>query len=101
MMKERMQKLTESEIQSILERYPEWKLESNDGLQSFHFEKKFSSFQTAFSFITKLALVSESLDHHAEIWNVYNLVRLKLYTHDQNGLTKRDEAFIKQVMKPN
>ncbi|TGM01338.1 4a-hydroxytetrahydrobiopterin dehydratase [Leptospira jelokensis] len=98
-MKQGLQKLTDSEIQLVLDRYPEWKLELANGLHSFCFEKKFSSFSSAFSFLTKLALVSESLDHHAEIWNSYDLVRLKLYTHDQNGLTKNDEAFIERLMK--
>lgn len=100
-MKRNYQMLTEEEIESILQRYPEWQRIQNGNVSHFYLERKFSSFTDAFLFLTKLAFVSESLDHHAEIWNDYNLVRLTLYTHEVKGLTKTDEAFIEQSMKPN
>lgn len=93
-------KLTDIEIQSLLKAYPLWKLKEERGFNTLCFEYRFDSFQNAFVFLTKLAFVSESLDHHAEIWNVYNQVRLKLYTHDQKTLTKKDWDFIKLLMEP-
>jgi 4a-hydroxytetrahydrobiopterin dehydratase len=40
--------------------------------------------------LTSLALVAERMDHHPEIFNVYNRVKLELETHDANGITKLD-----------
>ncbi|TGK47747.1 4a-hydroxytetrahydrobiopterin dehydratase [Leptospira kanakyensis] len=97
-MREKPTNLTTIEIQNLLDTYQEWKLETKDGDSFFYFEKEFPSFKEAFVFITKLALISESLDHHAEIWNVYNKLRIKLFTHDTNSLTTKDKQFITQLM---
>ncbi|MCW7480952.1 4a-hydroxytetrahydrobiopterin dehydratase [Leptospira kanakyensis] len=97
-MREKPTNLTTIEIQNLLDTFQEWKLETKDGDSFFYFEKEFASFKEAFVFITKLALVSESLDHHAEIWNVYNKLRIKLFTHETNSLTTKDKHFISQLM---
>ena len=85
-----MQKLSPEEIQSKLVTIPQWNF---DG-QQLVFEQTFKDFKEAFSFLTKVALVSERLDHHAEIWNVYNKVTLKLSTHDTGGVTVKDFTWI-------
>ncbi|TGL87710.1 4a-hydroxytetrahydrobiopterin dehydratase [Leptospira congkakensis] len=97
-MREKPTDLTTIEIQNLLNTYQEWKLESTEGVSFFQYEKEFRNFKEAFVFLTKLAFVSESLDHHAEIWNVYNRVRLRLFTHETNSLTTRDQNFIIQLM---
>ncbi|EMY69332.1 4a-hydroxytetrahydrobiopterin dehydratase [Leptospira vanthielii] len=97
-MRENPKDLTEVEIQNILHTYEDWKFETKDGISFFTFSREFKDFKEAFGFITKLALVSESLDHHAEIWNVYNKVQLKLFTHESNSLTTRDRDFITTLM---
>lgn len=74
-----------------------WKFESN----ALTCEFEFKDFKEAFSFLTKIALVSEKLDHHAEIWNIYNKVKLKVSSHDTEpkggGITQFDLEFIKLV----
>ena len=50
----------------------------------------FGNFQQAFAFLTRVAILAEKDDHHPEIWNVYNKVRLLLTTHDAGGLTTKD-----------
>lgn len=66
------------------------------------FKKRFSfkDFKEAFSFLKKVAHLAEELDHHPEIWNVYNKVSLTLSTHDTlpagGGLTQFDLEFIKK-----
>jgi 4a-hydroxytetrahydrobiopterin dehydratase len=47
-------------------------------------EFRFKNFQEAFTFMTRVALISEKLDHHPSWYNVYNYVRIELSTHD-NG----------------
>lgn len=51
---------------------------------------KFADFNQAFGFMTRVALAAEKADHHPEWFNVYNLVDIKLTTHDAGGLTARD-----------
>ena len=55
-------------------------------------EYRFSNFVEAFSFMAAVALRAEKLDHHPDWSNVYNLVRIRLSTHDAGGVTDYDFA---------
>jgi 4a-hydroxytetrahydrobiopterin dehydratase len=55
-----------------------------------HKEFEFDDFVGAFGFMTKAALVAESMDHHPEWFNVYKTVRVDLATHDAGGVTELD-----------
>ncbi len=50
----------------------------------------FSDFIEAFSFMTKIALYAEKLNHHPEWSNVYNKVEIDLTTHEAGGLSAKD-----------
>ena len=51
---------------------------------------KFGDFNTAFAFMTRVALKAETMDHHPEWSNVYNRVTVLLTTHDAGGVTDLD-----------
>jgi 4a-hydroxytetrahydrobiopterin dehydratase len=51
---------------------------------------QFEDFNTAFAFMTKVALLAEKMDHHPEWSNVYNTVDVTLSTHDAGGVTQKD-----------
>ena len=52
---------------------------------------KFKNFVEAFSFMTQVALIAEKMCHHPEWKNVYNVVEIKLTTHDKgNIITQKD-----------
>lgn len=50
----------------------------------------FRDFISAFSFITRVALEAEKMNHHPEWSNVYNKVHIRLSTHDAGGVTDLD-----------
>jgi len=51
---------------------------------------RFSTFNEAFAFMTRVALKAEKMDHHPEWFNVYNRVDVTLATHDVGGLSGKD-----------
>ena len=51
---------------------------------------RFADFGAAFGFMTRVALVAESMNHHPEWFNVYNRVDITLSTHDAGGLSALD-----------
>ena len=58
---------------------------------------KFKTFSEAFSFMTRVALAAEKMDHHPEWSNVYNKVRITLTTHSAGGLTSKDVTLAEKI----
>ena len=58
---------------------------------------KFKDFKEALDFINKVGQISENMEHHPEIINVYDKVTLKLQTHDKGGITELDHKLAKKV----
>jgi 4a-hydroxytetrahydrobiopterin dehydratase len=81
-----LRKLTEVEIESRLASLPGWAIV--DG--KLHREFQFKDFVSAFAFMTAVALVAESKNHHPEWSNVYNKVVIDLTTHDVQGISTHD-----------
>ena len=50
----------------------------------------FEAFAPAFQFMSEVAEVAESLNHHPDWRNVYSRVEVLLTTHDQGGVTDLD-----------
>ena len=62
-------------------------VEDRDAIRkSYHF----SDFSEAWGFLSRIALIAEKMDHHPEIFNVYNRVEVVLATHECEGLSERD-----------
>jgi 4a-hydroxytetrahydrobiopterin dehydratase len=88
-----------------MEKYtPEKVDETLKGLEGWSFqeegiEKKFvfKNFIQAMGFINQLALYAEKANHHAEIFNVYNKVNIRLSTHDAGGVTEKDFRLARQI----
>ncbi len=56
---------------------------------------RFTDFNAAFGWMTRVALAAEKLDHHPEWSNVYNRVEVLLATHDAGGVTDLDVTLAK------
>lgn len=57
---------------------------------AIHKTYRFADFNTAFGWMSRVALMAEKLDHHPEWFNVYARVEVTLSTHDAGGLTALD-----------
>jgi len=83
-----MPRLTEAERQELLSALDGWTLvEGRDAIRKRY---AFDDFNAAFGWMTRVALVAETMNHHPEWSNVYNRVDVTLSTHDAKGLTRRD-----------
>ena len=50
----------------------------------------FKGFNSAFGFMTRVALAAERQNHHPEWSNVYNRVTIRWTTHSEGGVTELD-----------
>ena len=78
--------LSQTQLKTALAKLPSWTLKRN----KLHREYQFADFVTAFGFMTSVALIAQSMDHHPEWFNVWNVVRVDLATHDAGGITSLD-----------
>jgi 4a-hydroxytetrahydrobiopterin dehydratase len=72
-----------------LEKLPGWS-DLPGGRDAISRAYRFIDFNTAFAFMTRVALKAEVLDHHPEWSNVYSRVEVTLTTHDADGVTDLD-----------
>jgi len=90
-----LQKLDAAALASALKALPEW--HEVDGREAIARTFKFKDFNTAFGFMTRVALLAEKMDHHPEWFNVYKRVDVTLTTHDAGGVTEKDIAMAKAM----
>jgi 4a-hydroxytetrahydrobiopterin dehydratase len=81
-----MARLEQSTIEARLTELPGWELREG----KLHREFKFKNFVEAFSFMTRVALKAEAMNHHPDWSNAWNRVDVELVTHDAGGITERD-----------
>jgi 4a-hydroxytetrahydrobiopterin dehydratase len=87
-------KLSEEEIREALaEHLPGWRLGDGEILKNF----KFGSFMEAIRFIDRLAEKAEAADHHPDLENHYNRVRVALHTWNENAITQKDVALAREI----
>jgi 4a-hydroxytetrahydrobiopterin dehydratase len=53
-------------------------------------EWRFANFKTAIAMLVKVSELAEQHNHHPEMVSVYTTVRIKLWTHDVQGLSTKD-----------
>ncbi|MDM7945342.1 MAG: 4a-hydroxytetrahydrobiopterin dehydratase [Oceanibaculum nanhaiense] len=83
-----VRQLTDTEIDAALAELTGWR--RVEGRPAIARSFKFTDFNQAFGFMTRVALMAEKLDHHPEWSNVYNRVEIVLTTHDAGGVSERD-----------
>ena len=83
-----VEKLVGAARHAALQTVAGWiEVEDRDAIRkSYHF----GNFAEAWGFLSRIALLAEKMDHHPEIFNVYNRVEIILSTHDADGVSQRD-----------
>ena len=77
--------LTDGELAEGLASLPAWTIEGG----RLHREFTFVDFAAAFAFMTRVAAIAESLDHHPDWSNSWNRVVVDITSHDSGGPTWR------------
>ena len=88
-------KLDDDELRQRLTEIPGWGFENG----KLHREFSFSDFVEAFGFMTRVALLAETRNHHPDWSNVYNRVVIDLNTHDVGGVSERDFDLAAEITK--
>ncbi len=87
------EKKTAPEITAAIAQLTEWKVANEKLNRTFEFK----DFVEAFAFMTKVAIIAEKMDHHPELFNVYNRVVINLATHDIGGIGALDIELAKKI----
>jgi 4a-hydroxytetrahydrobiopterin dehydratase len=88
-----MTKLSDEEIKAALADLPGWQLKAGEIFKQF----KFSTFMDAIAFIDRVADRADELDHHPDLENHYNRVRVGLHTWTEDAVTEKDLALAHQI----
>jgi 4a-hydroxytetrahydrobiopterin dehydratase len=86
-------KLSEDEINTLLERACEWSAVSEAIQRTF----QFADFRASMRFVNRVAEAAEAAQHHPDILIRYDKVTLTLATHDAGGITEKDFALAAQA----
>ena len=89
----RVEKLSEADLTGHLPEVPGWELTDGKLQRTF----TFGNFVQAFGFMTSVALLAESMDHHPDWSNVYHRVTIGLNTHDVGGISQLDFDLAKKI----
>lgn len=88
-----MKAFSNLEIESQLKPFPKWQFKEGMLQRDFQFD----NFIDAFSFMTKVAIWAEKMNHHPNWQNVYNKVHIRLNTHDADGITQKDFELARKI----
>ncbi|MEM7688023.1 MAG: 4a-hydroxytetrahydrobiopterin dehydratase [Pseudomonadota bacterium] len=89
--------LSQEDRARLLADHPEWEL-TREG-KAIQRSFQFSDFSEAWGFMSRVALLADSHDHHPEWFNVYAKVEITLTTHDAGGLSTRDANMARAIDK--
>ncbi|MDA0290423.1 MAG: 4a-hydroxytetrahydrobiopterin dehydratase [Cyanobacteria bacterium] len=85
--------LLASEIEQLVNLLPDW--EFLDG--KLKRQWRFNDFPQAFAFMVRVAFIAETMGHHPNWSNSWNLVTIELITHDLGGLSNLDIKLAQQI----
>ena len=90
-----MPKLSDEEIAEALDQgdLAGWRFDRGEIFKNY----KFPTFLDAIAFINRIAERAEAANHHPDLENHYNRVRIALHTWTENGVTEKDMALAREI----
>ena len=85
--------LEKSELEETISKFPKWEYQEESLKRDFIF----SDFREAFEFMVQVAEIAETLNHHPDWSNSWNIVSIAISTHSAGGLTALDLKFVEKV----
>ena len=70
----------------------DWLLKENKLYKEF----KFKNYSSALGFVNRLSELAEAADHHPDICFGWGYVNIRLFSHDVDAVTERDESLPSQ-----
>ena len=84
-------RLDETAVVARLKSLRGWQLTSDDEQRpAIERDYTFANFNAAFSFMGRVALTSERVNHHPELLNRYRRVLVRWTSHSKGGVTELD-----------
>jgi 4a-hydroxytetrahydrobiopterin dehydratase len=87
-----MPALSAKQVRLNLKAVQNWSKQAQTILRTF----KFEGFLKSLRFVNRIAAKAQKMNHHPDIDIRFNKVTLKLTTHDEGGLTKKDFSLARQ-----
>ncbi len=87
-----MPALNAKQVDLQLKAVPNWSKRAQTILRTF----KFEGFLKSMDFVNRIARKAQKINHHPDIVIRFNRVTLRLTTHDQGGITKKDFSLARQ-----
>jgi 4a-hydroxytetrahydrobiopterin dehydratase len=84
------QSLTKAAVADFLQDLPDWDVVTQDGHLQLVRSFSFPDFVTALAFTNAVGEVAEALDHHPTLVTTWGSVTVTWWSHDADGVTKRD-----------
>ena len=88
-----MPKPSDDEIREALADLPGWSYENGELSKEF----KLATFMDAIAFIDRIAEKAEAANHHPDLENHYNRVRVALHTWNENAVTDKDISLAREI----
>lgn len=90
-----MPKLSEEQIVEALKGsdLAGWRFDRGEIFKNY----KFATFLDAIDFINRVAERAEAANHHPDLENHYNRVRVALHTWSESGVTDKDIALAREI----
>ena len=87
--------INQTQLNNFINKNPSWIVDNKTIKKEF----KFENFIDAFGFMSKVAILSEKMNHHPNWQNTYNKVKIELTTHDKGGITINDTKLAESIDK--
>jgi len=87
-----MPALTTKQVSLRLKSVPNWSKRARTISRTFEFE----GFLKSINFVNRIARKAQRMNHHPDIEIRFDRVTLKLTTHDEGGITKKDFSLARQ-----